>query len=69
MRKPNLTRINDTLYEIVRAIKADKFKAELDTESIEALKNWTNSEYIFKNTQTNEYIFVNKIDELETIND
>jgi hypothetical protein len=69
MRKPNLTRINDTLYEVVRAIHADKFRTELTSDSIELLKKWTNSENIFKNTQTNEYIFVNKIDELETIND
>jgi hypothetical protein len=69
MRKPNLTKINDTLYEIVHALKSDKLKAELDSDGIELLKKCFNAEHIFKNTQTNEYIFVNKIEELETIND
>jgi hypothetical protein len=69
MRKPNLTKINDTLYEVVHVLKAEKLKKELDSDGIELLKTCYNAEHIFKNTQTNEYIFVNKIEELETIND
>jgi hypothetical protein len=68
MRKPNLTKIGDTLYEVVRIIHSDKFKKELDSESIPLLKMAFDAEHIFKNPTTNEYVFVNKIEELEILN-
>lgn len=68
MRKPNLTKIGDELFEVIRTIHADKFKNELDSEGVALLKKAFDVQSVYKNPTTNEYVFVNKIEELEILN-
>jgi hypothetical protein len=67
MRKANLLRKDDELYEVIRAFPIDKFKIQLEGESADIVKQWVGSEKILISRQTNEYLFVNLIEEATII--
>jgi len=68
MRKLDLVKVNDELYEVVRRIPYQRFSKNIDGETSKILKEWVGCEKILKSNQTNEYLFVNLIEEA-TIND
>lgn len=65
MRKPDLVKVGNELYEVVKRISAYKFNTEITGEKADILKNWLGAEKILRNHQANEYLFVNLIPELE----
>ena len=68
MRKLDLIRDGDELYEVVRRIPYSKFTKSVEGDNANLLKEWARCEKILKSNQTNEYLFVNLIEEA-TIND
>ncbi len=69
MRKLDLVKVNDELYEVVRRIPYQRFTKNIDGEASKILKEWVGSEKILKSNQTNEYLFVNLIEEATLIDD
>lgn len=67
MRRANLIRKDDELYEVIQAYPIDKFKIRLEGESAELVKQWVGSEKLLISRQTNEYLFVNLIEEASII--
>jgi hypothetical protein len=65
IRKMELGKFGDELYEIVKKIPMQRFSTELAGESAEALKKYYGVEKILKFHQTQEYLFVNLIEELQ----
>ena len=65
IRKMELGKFGDELYEIVKKIPMQRFSTELAGESAEALKRYYGVEKILKFHQTQEYLFVNLIEELQ----
>lgn len=63
MRRANLIRKDDELYEVIQSYPIDKFKIRLEGESAEIVKQWVGSEKLLISRQTNEYLFVNLIEE------
>ena len=63
MRKLDLVKVNDELYEIIRRFPMDKFKVSIQGEAATILKEWVGCEKILISKQTNEYLFVNLIEE------
>lgn len=63
MRKLDLVRVGDELYEIIAKIPYHKITKELGGENADILKQYYRCEKILKSTQTNEYLFVNLIEE------
>ena len=54
MRKLDLVKVNDELYEVVRRIPYQRFTKNIDGEASKILKEWVGSEKILKSNQTNE---------------
>jgi len=67
MRKPDLVKVGDELYEIIYRCSVYKFSVEITGGVADDLKKWFGAEKILRNAQTNEYLFVNLIPELEII--
>lgn len=67
MRRANLIRKDDELYEVVQSYPIDRFKVRLEGESADIVKQWVGSEKILISKQTNEYLFVNLIEEANVI--
>jgi len=65
MRKADLIKIGDELYEIIYRFSVYKFTTEITGGKADILKQWYGVEKILRNQQTNEYLFVNKIEEAE----
>lgn len=63
MRKLDLIRDGDELYEVVRRIAYSKFTKSVEGDNATLLKEWARCEKILKSNQTNEYLFVNLIEE------
>jgi hypothetical protein len=63
MRKLELVKVGDELYEVIKKIPLHKFTKELAGENADALKEYYKVEKILKSIQTNEYLFVNLIEE------
>lgn len=63
MRKLELIRVGESLYEVIKKIPSEKFKKEVVGENAEMLKKYYKVEKILKSNQTNEYLFVNLIAE------
>jgi len=63
MRKLDLVKVGDELYEVIRRYSFTKFRVSIDGEVATELKNWIGCEKILKSNQTNEYLFVNLIEE------
>lgn len=63
MRKLDLVKVGDELYEIVAKIPYHKITKELGGENADILKQYYRCEKILKSMQTNEYLFVNLIEE------
>jgi hypothetical protein len=68
MRKLDLVKVGDDLYEVIRRYSITKFKVSIDSDVASDLRKWVGCEKILKSNQTNEYLFVNLIEEA-TIND
>ena len=68
MRKAELVRVGDELYEIIQRFSVYKFNTEITGGKADDLKKWYGVEKILRSQQTNEYLFVNKIEEAEIIN-
>jgi hypothetical protein len=69
MRKLDLVRVGEELYEVVKKFSIYKFSAELTGDKADLLKQHYGAEKILRNSQTNEYLFVNLVPELEIINE
>ncbi len=69
MRKLDLVKVNDELYEVVRRIPYQRFTKNIDGDGAKILREWVGSEKILKSNQTNEYLFVNLIEEATLIDD
>ena len=69
MRKFDLVKVNDELYEVVRRIPYQRFSKNIDGETAKTLREWVGCEKILKSNQTNEYLFVNLIEEAILLND
>jgi hypothetical protein len=67
IRKIETAKVGEDLYEIVKKLPIQKFTTELTGERADTLKKYFGVEKILKFNQTMEYLFVNKIDEIETI--
>jgi hypothetical protein len=67
IRKIETAKVGEDLYEIVKKLPIQKFTTELTGERADTLKTYFGVEKILKFNQTMEYLFVNKIDEIETI--
>jgi hypothetical protein len=68
MRKLDLVKVGDELYEVIRRYPMSRFRVSIDGEVASDLKKWVGCEKILKSNQTNEYLFVNLIEEAK-IND
>jgi hypothetical protein len=66
MRKLDLIRDSEELYEVVRRIACTKFTKSVEGDNAKLLKEWVGCEKILKSNQTNEYLFVNLIEEAIT---
>jgi hypothetical protein len=66
MRKLDLVKVNDELYEVVRRIPYQRFTKNVDGDGAKTLREWIGCEKILKSNQTNEYLFVNLIEEAIT---
>jgi hypothetical protein len=67
MRKLDLLRIDEELFEVVRRIPYQKFTKNVDTDGAQLLREWVGCEKILRSNQTNEYLFVNLIEEANII--
>lgn len=67
MRKAELVRVGDELYEIVQRFSVYKFNTEITGGKADDLKKWYGVEKILRSQQTNEYLFVNKVEEAEIV--
>ena len=67
MRKAELVRVGDDLYEIVQRFSVYKFNTEITGGKADDLKKWYGVEKILRSQQTNEYLFVNKVEEAEIV--
>ena len=68
MRKLDLVKVGDELYEVIRRYPIGRFKVPIDGDIASDLRKWVGCEKILKSNQTNEYLFVNLIEEA-TIDD
>ena len=63
MRKLELVRVGEELYEVIKKVPIQKFTKEITGDNAEVLKQYYKVEKILKSIQTNEYLFVNLIEE------
>ena len=63
MRKLELVKVGEELYEVIKKIPIQRFKKEIVGENAEILKQYYKVEKILRSNQTNEYLFVNLIQE------
>ena len=63
MRKLDLVRVGEELYEVIRRIPYQRFTKSVDTDGAQILREWIGCEKILKSNQTNEYLFVTLIEE------
>lgn len=67
MRKLDLVRVGEDLYEIIYRCSVYKFSVEVTGGVADDLRKWYGVEKILRSQQTNEYLFVNKIEDLEIL--
>ena len=67
MRKLDLVRTGEELYEVISRFSVNKFSTEITGGKADELKQWYGVEKILRDAQRNEYLFVNKIEEAEVI--
>ena len=63
MRKLELVKVGEDLYEVIKKIPVHRFTKEVAGENAEVLKEFYKVEKILRSNQTNEYLFVNLIEE------
>jgi hypothetical protein len=63
MRKLELVRVGEELYEVIKKVPIQRFTKEITGDNAEVLKQYYKVEKILKSIQTNEYLFVNLIEE------
>ena len=66
MRKLELVRVGEELYEVIKKVPIQRFTKEITGDNAEVLKQYYKVEKILKSIQTNEYLFVNLIEEAIT---
>ncbi len=64
IRKIETAKMGNELYEIVKKLPIQRFTKEITGEHADILKQYYQSEKMFKSNQTGEYLFVNLIPEL-----
>ena len=69
MRKLDLVRVGEDLYEIIYRCPVSKFSVEVTGGVADDLRKFYGAEKILRNSQLNEYLFVNKITDLDIIKD
>jgi hypothetical protein len=69
IRKIETANLGGELYEIVKKLPISKFINELSGDRAETLKQYYGVEKILKFNQTHEYLFVNKITDLDILQD
>ena len=67
IRKIETAKVGNDLYEIVKKLPIQRFTTELTGDKADILKQYYGVEKLLKFNQTMEYLFVNKIEEIETI--
>jgi hypothetical protein len=67
MRKLDLIKVGEELYEVIKRFSVYKFTTEITGGKADLLKEFYGAEKILRNSQTNEYLFVNLIPELQII--
>ena len=67
MRLPELVKVGEELYEVVKKFSVHKFSVEITGGNADLLKQFYGAEKILRNPNTNEYLFVNLIPELEIV--
>lgn len=67
MRKADLVKVGDELYEIIQRFSVYKFTTEITGGKADDLKKWYGVDKILRSQQTNEYLFVNLVPEAEII--
>jgi len=65
MRKADLVKVNDELFEIVIRFPISKFSVEITGGNADILRNYYGVEKILRSSHTNEYLFVNQIETLD----
>lgn len=65
MRKAELVKVGEELYEIVRRFPIGKFSVEITGGDAEFLREYYRVEKILRSAQTSEYLFVNQIQDIE----
>ena len=68
MRKVDLVKVGDELYEIVAKVPFYKITKELSGDNAVILREYYKCEKILRSNQTNEYLFVNLIEEAKITN-
>ena len=63
MRKLDLVKVGEELYEVIRRIPYQRFTKNVDADGAKILREWVGCEKILKSNQTNEYLFVTLIEE------
>lgn len=69
MRKLDLIRDGEELYEVVRRIPYHHFTKSVEGDNAKLLKEWVGCEKILKSNHTNQYLFVNSIEDVTPIED
>ena len=69
MRKLDLVRTGEELYEVIHRFSVNKFSTEITGGKADELKKWYGVEKILRDAQRNEYLFVNLIPEAEIVKD
>ncbi len=67
MRKLELVKVGEDLYEIIHRCSVYKFSVEVTGGVADDLRKWYGVEKILRSQQTNEYLFVNKVEDLEIL--
>ena len=67
MRKIDLVKVGEELYEVIYRCSVHKFSVEVTGGIADDLRKWYGAEKILRNQQTNEYLFVNLIPEAEIV--
>lgn len=65
MRRADLIKVNDELFEIVKRFPITKFSVEITGGNADFLREYYNVEKILRSSHTNEYLFVNSVPDIE----
>jgi hypothetical protein len=69
MRKLDVVRMGDELFEVKHRIPVSRFTIEINSENSALLKEYYKVDKVLRNAQTNEYMFANRIDDAIIVED